>query len=360
MATMTEKCPNCGGELTFNPELQQSSCPYCLSNFSIEELDALTAEAASAADQAGQETEASGASSAAGSGQPDHLVSYVCNSCGAEVVTEETTSATFCYYCHQPVLLSHRLSGPFKPDKVIPFQHSKEAAIEQFRKWARSHKFVPASFYSASQLDKITGIYIPYWMADYTADVDYAGQAAVRRSWISGAFEYTEVKDYLIERRGAIEVDHIHEVAIQKIDRELIDSITPFDETAVKDFNPSYLSGFFAERYDIDADALKPNLETRARSYVTSLIQDSIQGVGAVQEQRNSVNLKQKNMAYALFPAWILTYRFEGKTYVYAVNGQNGRAYGELPLDRKKLGLSSGLIAAAVLALALMGGMWLW
>ena len=39
MGVITYKCPNCGGGLTFNADIQKYRCEYCLSEFSQEELD---------------------------------------------------------------------------------------------------------------------------------------------------------------------------------------------------------------------------------------------------------------------------------------------------------------------------------
>src|SRR5512133_1384765 len=207
MATATYKCPNCGGGLKFDPEVQKSTCEFCLSEFTNQELAGISAaieQKAAAAHQAeqarpagqtrqaGQEQSARSAvetgSAETGQGEDPlaHVVGYVCDSCGAEVVTEDTTSATFCYYCHNPVLVTSRLSGVFKPDKIIPFQYDREKAIQKFLAWAKTKKFVPPSFYSTSQLEKITGLYLPYWMADYQADVDYAGVGTNRRVWVTG------------------------------------------------------------------------------------------------------------------------------------------------------------------------------
>lgn len=360
MATLTVKCPNCGGGLKFDPESQKSKCEYCLSEFSNQELSAINEKLEKAA-EATEAVESRPEDLNEPAERPaEKLVGYVCDSCGAEVVTEETTSATFCYYCHNPVLLTSRLSGAFKPDKIIPFQYDKEKAIQTFLKWSKTRKFVPSSFYSSSQLEKITGLYIPYWMADYQADVDYAGKGINRRTWVSGTTEYTETKEYAIERKGAIEVDHLHEIAMKKINKTLIDSITPFDESQAVDFSLNYLSGFFAEKYDIPQAEVKPALDSEARDYVSTLVRDSISGFNQVAEIRNNVNLALKSWQYSLFPAWILTYQYQGKTYVYAVNGQNGKAYGELPVNQKKLSLVSGLIAAGLMALAVIGGMLIW
>lgn len=375
MATATYKCPNCGGGLKFDPDVQKSTCEYCLSEFTNQELADISAaieQKAAAAHQAEQASQARQEQTArqaaedgtAGTEQGDdplaHMVGYVCDSCGAEVVTEDTTSATFCYYCHNPVLVTSRLSGVFRPDKIIPFQYDREKAIQKFLAWARTKKFVPPSFYSTSQLEKITGLYLPYWMADYQADVDYAGVGTNRRVWVSGNMEHTEYKDYRIERQGTIEVDNIHELAMKKIDKELIDSITPFDEKQAIDFNMSYLNGFFAEKYDISKDEVRPVIENRTRNYAAMLLQESIGAYSQVKEERNSLNLSLKSWQYTLFPTWILTYQYLGKTFIYAINGQNGKANGELPVDKKKLGLTAALIAAGILALTILGGWLLW
>lgn len=342
MSTVTYKCPNCGGPLEFKPELQKSKCEYCLSEFTDEELQAIDRKL---------EEETS----------PDKkMMGYICDSCGAEVVTEETTSATFCYFCHNPVLLTDRLTGEFKPDKIIPFAYEKEKAVENFRTWAKTKKYVPKEFYSHSQLEKITGMYIPYWTADFRADVDYSGKGTQNRVWVTGNTEHTEIKEYAFQRQGEVDIHNVPEIAMRKIEKELLDSIAPYDESQAVDFSMSYLSGFFAEKYDISREEAKPQLEDRARSYADSLVRGSIGSYQNVSLVSSKLDISEQNWCYTLMPVWVLTYRYKNKTYVYAVNGQNGKAFGELPLNRKKLGLISALIAVGVFNLALIGGLLIW
>lgn len=342
MSTVSYKCPNCGGGLKFYPEIQKSKCEYCLSEFTDEELDEINRAI---------EEKAS---------EHSHLKGYICDSCGAEVVTEETTSATFCYYCHNPVLLTDRLTGDFKPTKIIPFTYDKDKAIESFLAWARSKKFVPKEFYSASQLEKITGMYIPYWMADAKADVNYSGIGTNIRVWRAGSTEYTEHNEYKIQRQGTIDVDNMHEVAMRKIDKGLIDSISPYDESKAIDFSMSYLSGFFAEKYDIQKEEISPNILSRAREYTSILMKETIGSYNRVRMDNTDIDISIKGWDYTLLPAWILTYIYNGKTYIYAVNGQTGKSFGELPVDRKKLGITSGMIAAAMFAISIVGGLLIW
>lgn len=361
MATATYKCPNCGGGLQFVPDIQKLKCEYCLSEFTDAQLAEISAAMEKKAEQEAAAAQATAAAAAAADAdETSHLRGYTCDSCGAEVVTEETTSATFCYYCHNPVLLTERLTGDFKPTRIIPFAYDKEKAVSSFLTWDRKKKFVPREFYSNSQLEKITGMYVPYWMADIEADVDFAGKGINRRVWQVGDIQYTETKEYGISRQGKIDVNNVHEVAMRKIDKGLIDSISPYDEAQAVDFSMSYLSGFFAEKYDIAKDEIQPQIENQARDYTKLMLQDTFSGYSQVQMEREDMNIAVKGWNYALLPAWILTYLYKGKTYVYAINGQNGKSYGELPVNKQKLSLVSGVIAAVVFALAIVGGLLIW
>ena len=143
MAVISFKCPNCDGELIFDPETQKYKCEYCGSKFTQAELDALqpaeskemNAGAADGSDEAEQETtEQQSADTKKKEGEDGgaEAVIYNCPSCGAEIVTDATTAATFCYYCHNPVVLGKRLEGKYLPNKVIPFKISKKEAEKRF------------------------------------------------------------------------------------------------------------------------------------------------------------------------------------------------------------------------------------
>ena len=91
------------------------------------------------------------------------MMVYSCPSCGAEIVAEETTAATSCYYCHNPVVLSGKLDGAYEPDSVIPFEVDQKTARERFKEWIGKKRYVPGDFYSPEQMKRLEGIYYPYW-----------------------------------------------------------------------------------------------------------------------------------------------------------------------------------------------------
>ena len=348
MAVKSYKCPNCGAGIEFKPALQKFSCEYCLSEYTVEEFTEKNKDI-----EEKEKAENTGV-------QQDKLASYDCNNCGAAVVTDDTTTSTFCYYCHNPVIISDRLSGSFQPNKMIPFTINKEKAQETFLNWATGNTFVPKDFYSSSQLEKITGIYLPYWWTDFKVDLDYVGEGDVVKVWQEGDTEYTETKKYQVVRKGNIDVNNVEELAFTKIDKELLNGIAPYNENEAIKFSMPYLSGFFAEQYDISKEEIIPKIEERVKGYTDSLLSDTIPEFSSMEEKNNNINILSKEMNYTLLPAWILTYQYQGKTYVFAVNGQTGKSFGELPMSSGKvLGASAGIFTVTSLAL-LLGGMLLW
>ena len=350
MAIQSYKCPGCGAAIEFKPDKQKFHCDFCLSEYTEQEINDIYKELEEENTQTETETV----------GEADHLASYSCNSCGAEVVTDDTTTSTFCYYCHNPVIISDRLSGGFKPNKMIPFTVDKEKAKKIFLDWAMEKKFVPKEFYSDSQLEKITGIYLPYWWADCQVDVDYIGEGRNIRVWRTGDTEYTETKKYQVVRKGQIEINNVEELAFTKIDNNLLNGIAPYNENEAIDFSMPYLSGFFAEQYDVSEEEITPKIEAQIKNSVKNLINDSITGFASTTEKSNNTNILTKEMNYTLLPAWVLTYQYEGKTYVFAVNGQTGKSSGELPVNKSKMLGVSAAIFAATSAVLLIGGMLIW
>ena len=131
---MNYRCLHCGADLAWNPDAQTWKCEYCDSEFSLEELKAagkgeIQEESILQGQVTEEETTTDGTTAANGS----HLVEYTCDYCGAKVITDETTAATFCAYCQSPIVVSSQLVGNFKPEKVIPFTKTKEAVMMEYR-----------------------------------------------------------------------------------------------------------------------------------------------------------------------------------------------------------------------------------
>lgn len=362
MAVISFKCPNCDGELIFDPSTQKYKCEYCNSLFSQAELDAM--QPATESEKKAQTDDSKKAQRDADgyTAETDGEVrGYTCPSCGAEIMTDQTTAATFCYYCHNPVVLGKRLEGSYLPNRVIPFEITKEAAQKGFLDYVGKKKFVPKAFFNKKQIESITGVYFPYWLYDVELEGNMDGSARNIRVWRAGDIEYTETKHYSVKREGDITLCNLTENALQKANAKLASGVMPYRFESMKQFHMGYLSGFLAERRDIEQKAVQGKMQQEMRESAQKLMRETITGYNSVSVNNAFFRPKRENWAYVLLPVWTITYKGRnGKIYYYSMNGQTGKVCGELPVDRAKLVLTSVITALIVLAAGLLGGYFVW
>ena len=134
MEIQSYKCPNCGGGLVFDPKTQKFKCEYCLSAFTEETLKEME-EAARESEEASKPGGMPEAEKIESQKQAESkMVLYTCPSCGAELICDETTSATSCPYCGNNTIVPGQFSGALKPDYVLPFKLDKAAAVAALKK----------------------------------------------------------------------------------------------------------------------------------------------------------------------------------------------------------------------------------
>lgn len=337
MEILSYKCPNCDGPLTFDPKSGVFTCDYCLSKFSEEDLKKRLKpdESESGAEEAVPEEPESSEEEAA---------LYFCPSCGAEIVTDKTTAATFCFYCHNPVVLKGRLSGEYLPDKMIPFKISRAEAKHKFLKWARGKKFVPKDFFSEEQIEKLSGVYYPYWETDCDVDGSLSAKGTRVRVYMMGQTQYTETSFYNVERSGKIYVGKIKNSALKKADKNLAEGVAPFNRNDEIPFNMAYLSGFLAEKRDIEKADIEKQVENEVHEYAKNILRLQATGYDSLVNVNTNTNIVSEKWEYSLLPVWLITYPAKDKIYYYAINGQTGKACGELPINYGKMALVSFLI----------------
>ena len=337
--TVTYKCPNCEAGLIFDPGKGKFVCEFCLSNFSESEL-------------IGDENRQKEEERAKADREFDTATrEYFCASCGAEIITDESTVASECYYCHNPVVLSGRVSGGLRPNKIIPFKFSKAEAKEIFLRYAKKKKFVPRDYFSDINADKITGIYYPFWVVDADAEANFDADAKRIRTWSMGGYLYTETSRYSVMRSADVHFEDIVMSAIAEEDKRMLEGILPYPSDSHIDFSIPFLQGFAAKKRNIEREALSVEVRDRMDSYARTLISNTVTGYNSVSNERLEMNLRKSHWEYTLMPIWILNYKRGKKNYTYAMNGNTGKLYGELPVSPLKLILSSGAIMVAVTAI---------
>lgn len=341
MAVFTYKCPSCGGPLKYEPNSGKFDCEYCENVFEESYLASLD-------DNVFDNVKKADGSEYGKADEGAQLV-YSCPSCGAEVVTDETTAATTCYYCHNPVVLTGRLAAEMRPDTLLPFKYDKQAAKDKFLAWIKGKKYVPKEFISVDSVENIAGIYYPYWLAGYKTDAAFTGEGRIVTHSSTITHNITTTKYYAVTRRADIAFRNIERGALKKADRKLSDGVHPYQVDELINFEPSYLSGFMAEKRDVESEEIRGSVEEEIRGYVQPLLTKNSPYTSL--SGNSTVIFKDHDFSYTLLPAWITTYKGnDGKMYYYAMNGQTGNTCGILPVDRKKLLLHSMILAAALCA----------
>ena len=351
MESLAYKCPNCSADLKFDAATQSFSCEFCSSSFTKAEMDEIAKQQEALASAERPEEEVKTDEEFA-----EHTSVYSCDSCGATIMADDNTAATFCYYCHNPVILRGRVSGEYRPSYVLPFQIDRDQAVGHFKEWCRKHKFLPGDFLSASQQEKITGLYVPFWVTDcnLNAEMDALGKKV--RSWTSGSYHYTETREFALTRKAKVVLRGLPADGASHIDDDLMEAVEPFDYQQVVPFAMQYLSGFLAERYDMNMAAMFPRIQKRAVQASDTLLRSSMKGYTSVSVTRSDIKVMSTNWDYMLLPVWFMTYKYRGKVYEFALNGQTAKFVGEPPVSIPRLlGFAAG-IGALFAALTVLAG----
>lgn len=351
------KCPCCGGAIAFDSNLQKMKCPYCDTEFEMETLAGYDADLQNdTADDMQWETTAGAKWQ---DGEADGLRSYVCKSCGGEIVGDETTAATTCPFCDNPIVMMGQFAGELKPDIVIPFKLDKKAAKERFVKHLTGKRLLPKIFKDQNHIEEIKGMYVPFWLFDTDANARVRYRATKLRSWSDSRYRYKETRYYAVHRAGSISFEGVPVDGSSKLADDLMESIEPYNIKEAVDFQTAYLAGYLADKYDVDAQQSVERANARVKKSTEQAFAATVQGYSTVVPEYSNVQLHGGKAKYALYPVWLLNTTWNGNKYVFAMNGQTGKFVGNLPVDKAAaakwtLGLTAAFSLASYVVVRLL------
>lgn len=352
-------CPACNAELDCNSHDKEATCHRCGAEFEMEALRDYAAQK-----ELKKEDHMTWETQAGGQWQEDEasgLRVYSCTTCGGEIVADETTGATTCPYCDNPVVLSGHFSGALKPDLVIPFKIDKKAAVAALQNHYKGKRLLPKVFKDQNHIEEVKGLYVPVWLFDADADAQVEYRASRTRSWSDSNYHYTETRHYAVIRGGGIGFENVPVDGSTKMDDILMESIEPYNIQEAVPFKAAYLPGFLADKYDVDADASISRANERIKNSTEEAFRSTVQGYSSVVPVESNINLDHGKAKYALYPVWLLNTQWNGQKFTFAINGQTGKIAGNLPMDKSLfwkyfLGIS-GAVAAAAFAISYL--LWL-
>ncbi|MDY3845898.1 MAG: hypothetical protein SOZ62_03185 [Eubacteriales bacterium] len=343
--TIVYKCPNCSAALKYDAKSEKMLCEYCNSSFDVESLKEY--EEVLKKEKEAKEPEFEQYTPSEIDGEKSL---YTCKSCGAQLISDDTTAATICPYCGNAAVITDRIAGIFKPDMVIPFKVEKKEAKQAFQSFCKKKFLLPRDFIDENKIDEVKGVYVPFWLFDADVDADMTYNATRVRSYRHGDYMITETSHYLVRREGDVGFDLVPVDGSIKMDDEYMEAIEPFDYREAVDFNTAYLSGFLADKYDVDSDSASPRVSERITNSTRQMFNQTVSGYSSVSPRTSSINVHKSRIRYALLPVWVFGAQYKGKTYRFAMNGQTGKFVGELPVSKKRFWALFGAISAAFCA----------
>jgi DNA-directed RNA polymerase subunit RPC12/RpoP len=363
------KCPNCNATLEFDIRSGNVICSYCGSSYDVETL--LTENGrpeqgtASQSSQAAQNAQTAQENADAPLREFDwgaykkHLKredlsgtkSYLCQTCGAEVILDTITASAQCPYCGNFLILTENVMAGLRPNGIIPFKILPEKLSDSVKNFYKNKKLLPFHFFDKNRMEKVRGLYVPFWLYDcsLSGGITFLGDKV--SSFRSGDYICTETSEYKLFRSGDMTFARIPVDASIKMPNDLMDSIEPFDYSQLTEFNSGYLTGFIADRFDSDPDENLPRMTTRVGNSAVEILRQNIQGYSNVRVSENGLNMSDSSVKYVMLPVYLFDCTYAGKTYHYAANGQTGKVVGELPVSKGKKWLYFGIPFLIVFAL---------
>ncbi len=342
------RCESCGAPVQWSPEAGALACEFCGGKQAVPVAQQDIVEYS--IDQALNHTGARGL---------DRPVRRVrCNQCGAVMDLDPGLVAGRCGFCGTPGVVEVKAETELlRPESVLPFSISKDAAVQSYRSWLHGLWFRPNDLKRRAELKDIQGFYLPFWTYDAHADAWWTAEAGyyyyVTESYndAQGRRQTRQVQKVRWERasgRLSQDFDDVLIYASRGLPRELCQAIEPFPTQELVPYDSRFLVGFGAEEYALDAKEGWQLAQTRMHEDLTRACSAQVPG----DTQRNlqvRANFSEARFKHVLLPIWVAAYRYGEESYRFLVNGRTGEVQGTAPWSWVKITLA--VLAALLLIL---------
>lgn len=323
MRTVDHKCPSCNANIKYSPKTKNWKCEYCGGTFTKEELEENEKKFEKTKVDKKKEN------------KNLEMDEYYCQDCGAKIVADKNTAATFCVYCKNTAILKSRLTDKFAPNRIIPFTTTKDEAVDAFKKVGKGKILMPKEFSDPKNIEEIKGVYIPFWLYTCLMNEKVEGKASRITTYSDSKYIYTKTDFYNIERETEYGFDEIPVDGSVRFNDAIMNSIEPFDYKEMIPFSASYLAGFLAEKYDVEKDEAKKITYERAANTAYNKIHGTVSYTTFTPSVKESKVLEE-DIEYVLLPVWMVNIKYKEKMYTFAMNGQTGKMIGDIPYSPKK------------------------
>jgi len=282
-----------------------------------------------------------------------------CAACGSAVTFEPPEVAGVCPFCGDALVAQPKAADPLvAPDAVLPAAVSKQKAQTQVREWLQSRWFAPGALKRLARQEAIAGVYLPFWDYDADTTTHYSGQRG-EHYWETETYEQTDddgntqIQTRQVMRTawypvgGAVSrrFENLLVPASHSVSESKLNSLEPWNLEDLRAYEPAYLAGFKAQRYQLE---LAAGFDKASHTMRPKIEQDVRRDIGGDEQSIDALDTEYFNAMFRhlLLPVWIGAYRFQSKVCQVAVNACTGEVQGERPYSTAKI---------ALLVLAILG-----
>ncbi|HEV7474592.1 MAG TPA: TFIIB-type zinc finger domain-containing protein [Pyrinomonadaceae bacterium] len=354
-------CPACGADLLYEPHDGFLSCSHC------GHQEAIPASAEQVEERSFEQYLQI---------RPEQLellaanaLDVQCQSCGATVTFTPPEVARQCDFCGVQIVAQAKSADPIlAPGGVLPFLLTQPDATAGLSKWLKSRWFAPNALKQFARPDSIHGVYLPFWTYDTNTTSYYEGERG-EHYYVTETYYTTDANGKQVEQTRQVQqtrwspasgtvsrwFDDLLVPATISLPQNRLEALEPWDLDSLKPYDPAFLSGFKAQRYQVE---LAQGFE-RVKQVTTSVIEGDVQADigGDVQRIHNvSTHYSGITFKHLLLPVYAGAYRFNQKLYQIVVNGRTGEIQGERPYSVWKIALFVMTLIVLVLIIALVFG----
>jgi hypothetical protein len=290
-----------------------------------------------------------------------NAIEVKCDSCGATVTFTPPEVAGECSFCGAHIVAQPKSADPLvAPEAVLPFRVTNQQAMADIKKWTSTRWFAPNALKKMAYHEGIGGVYLPFWTYDSNTTSPYHGQRG-EYYYVEETYQDTDAQGNRVTRTRQVRHTRWHSTsgtvtrwfddilipATKAVPLARLNALEPWDLASLTSYDPAYLSGYKAQRYQID---LPQGFEQAKVIMARQIEQDIRSDIGGDEQRidRYMTSYSAITFKHILLPVYLGAYRFKGKVYQVMVNAQTGEIQGERPYSAWKIALFVLLILLVI------------
>lgn len=354
-------CTACGADLLYEPRDGFLSCPFC------GHKEAIPTSAEQIAERSFEQYLQI---------RPEQMAQLApnalevqCQSCGATVTFTPPEVARQCDFCGVQIVAQAKSADPMlAPECVLPFCITQQQAGTDLRRWLRSRWFAPNALKNFARPDAIHGVYLPFWTYDTNTTSYYTGERG-EHYYVTENYFTADSRGKQVQRTRQVRHTRWHSAsgmvsrwfddvlvpATVSLAQNRLEALAPWDLTELRPYDPAFLSGFKAQRYQVN---LAQGFERVKQVAAGAIESDVRQDIGGDEQRIHNVATHYSGITFKhlLLPVYAGAYNFNQKIYQIVVNGRTGEIQGDRPYSFWKISLFVAAILFIVLIIALVFG----